>query len=692
MSERWPGGIISGTAPVPSGSFANSTAPGVWTMEQAAYWQAQGNWPTPGSVNPDAFIENLFSTYLWDGNSTARNIVNGIDLATKGGMVWAKYRNATNSHRLYDTNRGATKQIFSDLNFAEQTATQSLTAFNTDGFSLGTGQPNENTATVVGWTFRKQPKFFDIVTWSGDSTSGRQISHNLGSTPGMVVVKSLATDNWCVWHRGLTSGRYIVLNSTAAQTTAGAVNRFGNGSTTVDPTSTNFTVGSNGEVNQSGNNYVAYLFAHDAGGFGTSGTDNVISCGSFTPNGSGQATVNLGYEPQLILYKNAAASGDWYIYDTMRGWGQTTAMQLVPNTSQAESQNASSPYFFFPTATGFQSTNDWFAASQTHIYMAIRRGPMKVPTTGTSVFSPFTTAASTGTTVTTNFPVDFQLYKYRVGVDYWFDVDRLRGINSTTTANSTPWLDTTATTAEATATNVSRNWGNTSFEVPGIVGGASNVFYSFRRAPGFFDVVCYTGTGSSGYTVAHNLTVIPEIIIIKKRSASGANWNTYVTNQSTSYIPLLLNDAGGSGGYLVSQSNSASSSLLKVGYIANNWDGQSNDSGATYVAYLFATCAGVSKVGSYTGNGGTQAIACGFTGGARFVLIKRTDATGDWYVYDTARGMTTLTDPYLLLNSTAAEVATLGSVTTTTGGFTVDASILAAINTNAASYIFLAIA
>jgi hypothetical protein len=100
----------------------------------------------------------------------------------------------------------------------------------------------------------------------------------------------------------------------------------------------------------------------------------------------------------------------------------------------------------------------------------------------------------------------------------------------------------------------------------------------------------------------------------------------------------------------------------------------------------------VSKVGSYTGTGALQTINCAFTTGARFVLIKRTDSTGDWYVYDTARGMTTLTDPYLRLNSTAAEAVTLGSVTTTTGGFTLDASVLAAINTNAASYIFLAIA
>jgi hypothetical protein len=112
----------------------------------------------------------------------------------------------------------------------------------------------------------------------------------------------------------------------------------------------------------------------------------------------------------------------------------------------------------------------------------------------------------------------------------------------------------------------------------------------------------------------------------------------------------------------------------------------------TAVAYLFATCAGVSKVGSYTGNGTTQTIDCGFTGGARWVMIKRTDSTGSWYVYDTARGMTVLTDPYLLMNSNAAEVATLGSVTTVSTGFALNSTILAAINISAGSYIFLAIA
>jgi hypothetical protein len=115
-----------------------------------------------------------------------------------------------------------------------------------------------------------------------------------------------------------------------------------------------------------------------------------------------------------------------------------------------------------------------------------------------------------------------------------------------------------------------------------------------------------------------------------------------------------------------------------------------NTSAATYVAYLFATCPGVSKVGSYSGTGATQTIDCGFTGGARFVLIKRTDSTGGWYVWDTARGMVAGTDPSLLLNSIAAEV-NANSVYTTGVGFQI-VSTAAGINASGGTYIFLAVA
>jgi hypothetical protein len=117
-----------------------------------------------------------------------------------------------------------------------------------------------------------------------------------------------------------------------------------------------------------------------------------------------------------------------------------------------------------------------------------------------------------------------------------------------------------------------------------------------------------------------------------------------------------------------------------------------NGSGSTYVAYLFATCAGVSKVGSYTGTGTTLQIDCGFTGGARFVMIKRTDSAGDWYVWDTARGIVSGNDPYLLLNSTAAEVTSTDYIDTYSAGFEISSTAPAAINASAGTYIFLAIA
>jgi len=121
-------------------------------------------------------------------------------------------------------------------------------------------------------------------------------------------------------------------------------------------------------------------------------------------------------------------------------------------------------------------------------------------------------------------------------------------------------------------------------------------------------------------------------------------------------------------------------------------DNNVNGSGSTYVAYLFATVAGVSKVGSYTGTGTTNQINCGFTGGARFVLIKRTDSTGDWYVWDSARGIVAGNDPYLLLNSTAAEVTGTDYVDTYSAGFEISSTAPAAINANGGSFIFLAIA
>jgi hypothetical protein len=117
-----------------------------------------------------------------------------------------------------------------------------------------------------------------------------------------------------------------------------------------------------------------------------------------------------------------------------------------------------------------------------------------------------------------------------------------------------------------------------------------------------------------------------------------------------------------------------------------------NTNNATYVAYLFASVTGVSKVGSYTGTGSTQTINCGFTAGSRFVMVKRTDSTGDWYVWDSARGIVSGNDPYLLLNSTAAEVTNTDYIDTANSGFEISSTAPAAINANGGTFVFLAIA
>jgi hypothetical protein len=117
-----------------------------------------------------------------------------------------------------------------------------------------------------------------------------------------------------------------------------------------------------------------------------------------------------------------------------------------------------------------------------------------------------------------------------------------------------------------------------------------------------------------------------------------------------------------------------------------------NTGSPTYVAYLFATVSGVSKVGSYTGTGALQTVNCGFSSGARFVLIKRADSSGDWYLYDSAQGISSGNDPYLALNSINAQVTNTNYVDTDTTGFKVTAAAPAGLNANGGTYIFLAIA
>jgi len=683
MSERYPAGIITKNAVTPSGPYQNSTAPGIWTLDQQISWQKAGQWPTPGNLNPSLFIENLFSTYLYTGTGSAQTITNGIDLSTNGGLVWCKNRTAGNDHALYDTVRGTGKALISDTVDPQLSAPagDEVYAFNSNGFSIGIDYNlyiNRNTYSYVSWTFRKQPKFFDIVTYTGTG-SATTIAHNLGSVPGCIMVKRTdTTGNWQVYHNGLTSAAYSMqLNLTNAQASAPTVWN------STAPTSSVFSIGTDATVNASGGTYVAYLFASNAGGFGSDGTQNVITCGTFTTSGGGTATVNLGYEPQWVMTASSSATDNWNMYDIMRGMPASpgSAVALRANLANAET---SAIWGFNPTATGFTAALN---ASTTYIYIAIRRGPMATPTSGTSVFTPqiATSAGSASNTVTTNFPVSLIISQNRTGYfAQWFD--RLRG-DSQSTYVLIRSANTTGELTGAGGFGLDNNTGYVDNYDWQNVGGGPYVYWNFQRGPGFFDEVCWSGSGTAGRLIDHNLGVAPELIIQKVRS-EGGNMSVWQTSFGLGNSLRLNGSGSGFDTEYFSSTVAPTSTQFKLNNVEPYY---TNRSGQTYVAYLFATLAGVSKVGTYSGTGATQTINCGFTGGARFVLIKRTDTTGDWYVWDTARGMVAGTDPYLLLNSGVTADVNANNVYTTGVGFQIVSS-LAGINASGGTYIFLAIA
>jgi len=326
---------------------------------------------TRGGAGGGLDVATVFSTSLYTGTGAAQTITNGINLSGSGGLVWVKNRNSTRVHCLFDTQRGSDKLLQSQSTAAQITNATAITSFSTSGFSLGTeNEVNASTATFASWTFREAPNFFDVVTYTGNGVNGRAISHSLGVAPGCIIVKAISTAglSWFVYNRsaGVNGSypNYLYLNSTSAAQ-PGEV--FGWNAV---PTATEFFIGSFGEVNNNGTTYVAYLYAHDAASTG------IIQCGSYTGNGLLVGPViNLGWEPQWLMIKNASGVGNWQIIDSVRGM----PVGAADATLQANLANAETLVdYVSPTATGFQVVS---ISSQvntllsTYIYIAIRKAP-----------------------------------------------------------------------------------------------------------------------------------------------------------------------------------------------------------------------------------------------------------------------------------------------------------------------------
>jgi len=639
-------------------------------------------------------VEDLFSIDLYEGTGSNLTITNGVDLSGEGGLVIQRGRHSANTF-LFDTESGATKYTMTASTQGLTTNSSSLQSFNSDGFTTGSyGGTNSSGYDYLSYSLRKKEGFFDVVKYTGNGTNGRTVSHNLNATVGMIWIKQIGASGeaYHVYHRSVGATKRMLLNSANAAATTD------DGFYNTEPTSTEFTVAYNG-TNKNGTDYIAYIWAHNDGdaSFGATGDQDIVKCGSYTGNGSADGpNVDLGWEPQWVLVKRVdAGTENWVIFDHLRQMNNSyryanNGLMAILNNTNAEGGAG----FADPLPTGFKLSRDEGVTNQsggTYIYCAIRRD-MAVPTDATKVFDIVENTNGTGVSyqeisaTEPPFPIDLVAHKW-LGTREWDVADRMRGAdwflkfnNGDAEASEGGWLD-----------GFDRMAGISAGSNGGVFSGTSDsIGYYWKRASGYFDIVAYKGDGSSNRQINHGLNATPEMIWIKNRSNATRDWVVYNKTLGASAYLELSNSQGQQSSSTAFNGTSPTDSVFSLGSAWAN----TNNSSYYYVAYLFASVDGVSHIGSYSGNGSSQNIDCGFSSTARFVLIKNKNATGNWLLWDAERGITSNNnDPYLTLNEQSASQTDAGArdIGPYSGGFQLtgaDSDINASSNT----YIFYAIA
>lgn len=315
------------------------------------------------AASPAVGGANYYENSIYAGTGAEAVITNGVNSFGSGGLVWVKNRTTATSHKLTDSERGVTKSLCTDTTDAEATEAQGLTAFGTRTFTIGTDADYNNAGeNYVAWSFKQKTGFFDVVKYTGNG-SARDISHSLGATPGMIIVKKYggAGTDWYVYHRSNTAAPetdYLLLNTTAA---TADLNTVWNDTA---PSSTVFTLGTNAGVNNNTDTYVAYLFGHDAAG--------MVQCGGYTGNGAvAGPTVTLGWRPAFIMIKNTGSTYGWVMLDAARSPSNPVQKVLYANVNSAEVTQTCINI----SDTGFQVVNSVSPINENakaFVYLAIR--------------------------------------------------------------------------------------------------------------------------------------------------------------------------------------------------------------------------------------------------------------------------------------------------------------------------------
>ena len=364
-------GLTSGPYFPTHGHFGTASSVANFGQRPWAYDAPFGFMPLCTTLLPQPIVQkpsSYFDAVTYTGNGASRSITS---LGFSPDLVWLKERDDTEDHFLFDKIRGANNYIRSNLTNAEGTISNYLTAFNSNGFSLGDGGGINGTGDqYVSWSWKESPiAGMDIVSYSGTGAA-RTVPHNLGVPPKMIIIKGRTNAyNWNVYHAGLLSptNNKLYLDDTAQENNGGT--NAGTWNSTA-PTSSVFSLGTFLNVNENLKDFIAYCFAEIEG---------FSKFGSYTGNGLADGPfVYCGFRPRYIMYKRTDAAGNWNIVDTARDTYNPEQTLLRANLGLGDESNAVYTQDFLANGWKIRSTNvDINVSTATYIFAAFAEAPFK---------------------------------------------------------------------------------------------------------------------------------------------------------------------------------------------------------------------------------------------------------------------------------------------------------------------------
>ena len=673
-----------------------------------------------------------FNTVLWtNGVGQHQSPITGVGF--QPDFVWIKSRTSGTNHVLTDSVRGATKTLESNTTDNEETVAQGLTAFNADGFALGNDDrfnPDQRNNVAWNWyaptsesisasgsrmasTVKKNVDAgFSIASYTGNGNGNQEVGHGLTGGVDLVIIKNRSQgDDFAVFSTGLDDNKFLELARNYAQSSnAGLTHSFN--STTIGLTSSS----PHDMVNESGENYIMWSFKS---------VEGYSRIGSYvgTASDSGNFVVT-GFEVAFLLVKRIDANADWFIFDNKRKFGDTSLTnpfdgELRPNRS-LEEDNFDAFNF---TTNGFELANsgtNMNASGGKYLFMAFANDPDTSAPTKADSFEAKTYTGNGGTqniAMSNGMKPDFVWLKERSGTQWHSLYDSIRGVGNRIVSNSTNAenfdanrltgfndgnfsIGSDGDTNTLNDTYISWNWKAADHDRNLATinqDGSITSLVSANPAAGFS--IVKTGTSNSIETVGHGLGLVPKLIISKPLDVT-IEWIVW-TEGFTNLQGLILNSLAAkftNGSFkTVTSVSSTTIGLGRQMLSSNDYGGASGE----IIHYIFADVAGYQKIGSYTWTGtsytaGTLVTGLGFT--PRFVMIKGTDVTSNWMIYDNQR--VSGTQKYRLaanIEDAEDQVGYQGIIFDSDGfsaGTGADGNVTGSdgLNKNGSTYIYLAIA